>query len=1430
MTQIDLGLGGGYVYQWECAILLAINYLMDALTGYNPELHRLINDFLGRLEAIHLEGKEVDTELVNEGHVTIELEDINLLSNDRAICIQVRAKEEGKRWIPSDPLLEKAVYHFYRNQALDEQESPIWFVFLSNRGFNPRLVELKKAIAAGTAAQSAQADALFHQLQKYVTREDPKAPALERQRFDRLLSHLAMIEFLAVDEVKPIIQNHLRAQHIHDWKQAYESLFTEFSKRSVLRGGSTIALTDLYDIVEGFFTGCLTDYILTEPRRSVARYVLHQAETSTLPPFGVTSTAVTRKIEAIIGGNAKALNETEAFILLVATSLPHLLHRYDEYAEESVSSEQVCRLAEKLDQESSAPDGTRTILVEVAFEASVVANARTGFELEDTQYNDSQVRDVRARLRLLAALLHLADYINLDQAIDPTPPQALEQASWSERCRWWRQAYVCGVSIESQRLRLHIRLPKGREEEYSPILVDPLDEETRRLIDTYDPILFSAGINLKYLNPVVTEGDGIPTILDDEWRRLKQEIEAEQFSKSKDRLQQDVVRAQRLRESRVNAQIGQAERMVTEGRHLEAAEAFALAAALLARAREAAQARRYAVRAAKQYLEGGDRQAAAQQYLQAAEVWLNNASTPELVTKQLEQAHKLAVELDTPALQVRVLLAQAWVAFATLCDPDANRLLEQANELLPKIADDAQRARLLRKLALQHAILAMVWEKWDIAQEVLKVALSACPKAAQDERLDLLQGLLQVSTECGDWETADRAYQQARQLLDTATESLRQGILAMHYGASLARRGALKEAYEVYDEAIQQLDGHADAYTLGLVYRNMQFMLLRNGALPFDFGQSEARRIDLFKSTQIENRGYANELRATADFSAQEYRGAMQYIRLALAHYWREGAWMGIEHAYQTLAALNAATGRTVEALLAAIRASDSKAAELYSKALRDTGDKRLLAEVVGVLASIRPAACEQKVAAKALGILADVIPPMLLKQVADHLLLLVQGPEDNQQHIEVRRYAAEALRHLVPQLDAEQTNTIVRVVLDQLRRQQFWTITEELLNLLYACFAPMRCQIDTALYALAAEAMLTFSGADHFRSSAESVAVRLACTAPSDVRAQVVAHLRKHLDQFDCLSRLADLKEPIPKEQLDAAIDQILSAINPKPEARDEEGRQVIRVGIAGISPRMINKFNEVLPPSLYDHVIDGLLEAIINEHNVLAIRSDAIQALSDLPTDVLAKRADEIADYLLWGADGTLPRSSLVDMGLQSQSDPFSAFRISMGNIEQVRRSSLRALGRLYPYIDRDHQECISARLIAASRDASPIVRQGVAVALDAIKGDVELPTRLLLVLVVLLHDPDSAPCSWACAASGHLVARRLADPFAEDLIERLLNLAEIAPVVDVRVGTAIGLRAVAQSEQLGATTRGRVLATLKTLSNDVSFRVRREVAISE
>jgi len=96
MSETDLQLGGGYTYQWECAILLALNYFFETVR-LNPALDDLVSGFLGQVSEIQLEGESREE--------NIDLEDINLMGSDRRILIQVKTKQaEGERWTLTDPV------------------------------------------------------------------------------------------------------------------------------------------------------------------------------------------------------------------------------------------------------------------------------------------------------------------------------------------------------------------------------------------------------------------------------------------------------------------------------------------------------------------------------------------------------------------------------------------------------------------------------------------------------------------------------------------------------------------------------------------------------------------------------------------------------------------------------------------------------------------------------------------------------------------------------------------------------------------------------------------------------------------------------------------------------------------------------------------------------------------------------------------------------------------------------------------------------------------------------------------------------------------------------------------------------------------------------------------------------------------------------
>lgn len=183
-------------------------------------------------------------------------------------------------------------------------------------------------------------------------------------------------------------------------------------------------------------------------------------------------------------------------------------------------------------------------------------------------------------------------------------------------------------------------------------------------------------------------------------------------------------------------------------------------------------------------------------------------------------------------------------------------------------------------------------------------------------------------------------------------------------------------------------------------------------------------------------------------------------------------------------------------------------------------------------------------------------------------------------------------------------------------------------------------------------------------------------------------------------------------------------------------------------------------------------------------------------------------------------MPRSSIINNQLRSQTDPFSNFRLNFGNVEQVRQSSLRTLGALYFQTSPNIQKRIDDAFIAATRDLSPTVRKGVAMGLTtmaqtAADNATILPMRILIALVVLLRHPDADPCSWACDAAGRLIAQGRTGDFAHDLLDRVIDLAvnSTAPV-EVRVGTAIAMHVLKDYDLITDAERDRVSGVLTKL----------------
>ena len=204
MSKVNLQLGGGYVYQWECASWLALNYLVGPASGHQRTLQTLIENFLGQVEYIHLEGNQRGKNVKPED---VELEDVNMISGDKTICIQVKAKEsENRSWAISNTELRKTLYRFYRSDHFQEEKSKNRFVLLSTQDFSSTIKNIEASSRSGTLEQCEKAQALFDQLVRYVNKYHDDENSPDWVRFKHLLTRLSFVRFFPLDEVEHSIK------------------------------------------------------------------------------------------------------------------------------------------------------------------------------------------------------------------------------------------------------------------------------------------------------------------------------------------------------------------------------------------------------------------------------------------------------------------------------------------------------------------------------------------------------------------------------------------------------------------------------------------------------------------------------------------------------------------------------------------------------------------------------------------------------------------------------------------------------------------------------------------------------------------------------------------------------------------------------------------------------------------------------------------------------------------------------------------------------------------------------------------------------------------------------------------------------------------------------------------------------------------------
>jgi formylglycine-generating enzyme required for sulfatase activity len=192
--------------------------------------------------------------------------------------------------------------------------------------------------------------------------------------------------------------------------------------------------------------------------------------------------------EGLMARREHALAPKEIYILLAATYL-HAVGLQDEWSEPDpaarwvhypgLGAEMVYRAIEALEEAARLGLADDPGLVEMV--ALVVADHRET-ETPSPDYDDFPLGGATVRPRLLTALLHLADGLDLDYRRVDLEQLKLMRASPEEGLEWWLHHYVSGVQVSEEYVRIGYRVPRG-EAAYEELLPELVECELRSDFD-----------------------------------------------------------------------------------------------------------------------------------------------------------------------------------------------------------------------------------------------------------------------------------------------------------------------------------------------------------------------------------------------------------------------------------------------------------------------------------------------------------------------------------------------------------------------------------------------------------------------------------------------------------------------------------------------------------------------------------------------------------------------------------------------------------------------------------------------------------------------------------------------------------------------------------------------------------------------------------
>jgi len=235
-------------------------------------------------------------------------------------------------------------------------------------------------------------------------------------------------------------------------------------------------------------------------------------------------------VTAELMGSDRRLDTQEIFVLLASAYLHDIGMQWEKgkYRDDELARKDHHLLSYEMIVGSVEDPGHYPVLGverDYVYEIALVSKGHRQVDLYDSEYNDGVKRGEKIRLRLLAALLRLADELDIDERRVYIDLLKVADVPRDSRVHWWKCHYVSGVDIGTNgQITIQYHVPR---QEYIEPLVRLVETDLRDKFEDLQDILWDNLVRLRIRESRAIQGPGKEEMSDEDFSYMLERARGE---------------------------------------------------------------------------------------------------------------------------------------------------------------------------------------------------------------------------------------------------------------------------------------------------------------------------------------------------------------------------------------------------------------------------------------------------------------------------------------------------------------------------------------------------------------------------------------------------------------------------------------------------------------------------------------------------------------------------------------------------------------------------------------------------------------------------------------------------------------------------------------------------------------------------------------